>query len=70
MSYSSTFSRGPRYGDIYQILVRLKDTETRIDEEVLLKFQNMDKGFDEIRPIVEHYAQKYKIEDLGHTNLL
>ena len=70
LSYSSTFTKGPRYGDIYQLFIRLKDTETRIDEEVILKFQNIDKAFGQIRPVVEHYAPKYKIEDLGHTNLL
>jgi hypothetical protein len=69
-NFSSTFSKGPRYGDIYQLLIRLKDTETRLDEEVILKFQGMDKSFDEIRPVVEYYARKHKIEDSGHVNLL
>lgn len=69
-SVYSTFTKGPRYGDIYQLYVRLQDTEARVDEEVKLKFQNMDKSFDEIRPIVEFYARKYNIEDFGHTALL
>jgi hypothetical protein len=69
-SFSSTFSKGPRYGDIFLLYIWLKDTETRVGEKEALKFQKMDKSIDEIRPIVEYYAQKYKIEDSGHTNLL
>ena len=69
-NFSSTFSKGPRYGDIYQLRIRLKDTETRVGEEVTLKFQEMDKRFEEIRSVVEYYARRYKIEDSGHTSLL
>jgi hypothetical protein len=69
-SFSSTLKKGQRYPDIYQLCIRLKDTETRLGEEVTLKFQEMDKRFEEIRPIVEYYARRYKIEDSGHTNLL
>ena len=66
----STFSKGPRYGDIFLLYLRLKDTESRVGEEVALKFQKMDKGMEDIRPVVEYYARKYDIEDSGHTNLL
>ncbi|MBS1663374.1 MAG: hypothetical protein JST68_20185 [Bacteroidetes bacterium] len=67
--FSSDFKKGPRYGDIYQLHARLKDTETRLDMEVVFRFQNMDKKFSEIRSVVEYYAGKYKIEDLGNEEL-
>lgn len=69
-SFSSTFNKGQRYPDIYQLQIRLKDTETRVGEEVTLKFQEMDKRFEEIRSVVEYYARKYEIEDSGNTNLI
>jgi hypothetical protein len=28
----------------------------------------MDKSFDEIRAVVEYYAAKFQLEDLGHES--
>jgi len=66
--FNSTVCKMRSDGDIYKLHVRLKDTENRLDKEVTLKFRRMDKGFDEIRGVVEYYASKYKIEDLGHES--
>jgi hypothetical protein len=55
-------------GDIYTLHIRLKDTEDRQDKEVRLKFRRMDKSFDEVRGVVEYYAGKYQIQDLGYEN--
>jgi hypothetical protein len=66
---NSTFCK-MREGDIYKLHVRLKDTEDRLDKEYVLQFVRMDKNFEEIRAVVEYYARKYQIQDLGHENEL
>ena len=66
--FSSTILKERSDGDVYKLHVRLKDREDRLDKEVTLKFRRMDKTFDEIRAVVEYYAVKYKIEDLGQES--
>jgi hypothetical protein len=65
---NSTVCKMKSDGDIYQLHVRLKDTEDRLDKEVNIRFRRMDKSFDEIRAVVEYFAGKYQIQDLGHEN--
>ena len=55
-------------GDIYKLHITPKDPDGLLDNEVILTFRRMDKNFDEIRPVVESYARKYNIEDMGHEN--
>ena len=66
--FNSTVCKMRTDGDLYKLHIRLKDTEDRLDKEVIFRFRRMDKTFDEIRPIVEYYAGKYQIQDLGHEN--
>lgn len=66
--FSSTACKMRSDGDIHKLHVRLKDTEDRLDAEETFKFRRVDKSFDEIRSVVEYYAGKYNIEDLGHEN--
>ncbi|GGB10542.1 hypothetical protein [Puia dinghuensis] len=66
--FNSTICKMRSDGDIYKLHVRLKDTEERLDKEATLKFRRMDRNFDEIRAVVEYYAGKYQIEDLGHES--
>jgi hypothetical protein len=66
--FSSTGYKTQYDGDLFKLRIKLKDTEERLDKEEILKFQRMDKKFDEIRPIVEYYAAKYQIQDLGQEN--
>jgi hypothetical protein len=66
--FNSTICKMRSDGDIYKLHIRLKDTEEKSDAEETLKFRRMDKSFDEIRSVVEYYASKYNIEDLGHEN--
>jgi hypothetical protein len=55
-------------GDIYKLHITPKGSDGLLDNEVILTLRRMDKNFDEIRPIVEFYARKYNIEDIGHGN--
>ena len=64
--FSSTVSKMRSDGDIYKLHITPKDSNGLLDNEVILTFRRMDKNFDEIRPIVEFYAKKYNIEDMGH----
>jgi hypothetical protein len=66
--FNSTVCKMRSEGDIYKLHIRLKDTETRLDKEETFKFRRMDKSFDEIRSVLEYYAGKYNIEDLGHES--
>ena len=66
--FNSTICKMRSDGDIYKLHIRLKDTEDRLDKEATLKVRRMDKTFDEIRTVVEYYANKYQIEDLGHES--
>jgi len=66
--FNSTVCKMKSDGDIYKLHIRLKDTEDRLDKSVNLKFRRMDKGFNEIRAVVEYYARKYGIQDLGHES--
>jgi len=66
--FNSTVCKMKSDGDVYMLHVRLKDTENRLDREVNLKFRRVDKNFDEIRAVVEYYARKYEIQDLGHES--
>ena len=52
-----------------QLHIRIKDTEDRLDKEEFLRLDKKDKTFEEIRAMIEYYAAKYKIEDLGHEDL-
>jgi len=65
-NFYSTVNKNRSGGDKYRLHIRLIDTENRLDQEVILKFWRVDKSFDEIRSVVEYYADKHKIEDLGH----
>ncbi|HET6999671.1 MAG TPA: hypothetical protein VFI33_00090 [Puia sp.] len=49
-----------------ELLIRLKDTEDRQDKEEVFQLDKKDRTFEDIRAVVEYYAAKYKIEDLGH----
>jgi hypothetical protein len=51
-----------------QLHIRLKDTKDRLDKEEVFRLEKMDKSFEDIRAMIEYYAAKYKIEDLGHEN--
>jgi hypothetical protein len=51
-----------------ELHIRLKDTEDRLDKEEFLRLDKRNKSFEEIRAMIEYYATKYKIEDLGHEN--
>ena len=52
-----------------ELLIRLKDTEDRLDKEEVLRLDKRDKTFKEIRAMIEYYAAKNKIVDLGHEDL-
>jgi hypothetical protein len=66
--FYSTVYRMRNDGDVFKLHVRIKDTEDRQDKEILLRLHRMDKNFEEIRTVVENYATKYNIEDLGHND--
>jgi hypothetical protein len=66
--FNSTICKMRGDGDIYKLSVRLKDTEDRLDKSVSFKFRRMDKSFDDIRAVVEYYAGRHGIEDLGHES--
>jgi hypothetical protein len=66
--FSSTVCKMRSDGDIYKLHITPKGSDGLLDKEVVLTFRRMDKNFDEIRPIVEFYARKYNIQDLGHEN--
>lgn len=66
--FNSTIAKMRSDGDLYKFHVRLKDTEDRLDKEITLKFRRMDKSFDEVRTVVEYYAGKYHIENLGYES--
>lgn len=63
--FSSTICK-MREGDCYYLKIRLKDTEERFDQEVKIPFRRMDKDFTDIREVVEYYAAKNNILDMGH----
>jgi hypothetical protein len=66
--FYSTVYKMRNDGDLFKLHIRLKDTEKLLDKEIDLKLHRMDKNFEDIRAVVEYYAAKYKIEDLGHDN--
>jgi hypothetical protein len=66
--FNSTVYKSRNQANSYTLHVKLKDTEERLNKEAALVFHGMDKSFDEIRAVVEYYAVKYQILDLGHES--
>ena len=64
--YFSTTICKMKEGDLYYLKIRLKDTENRFDKELKIRYRRMDKEFRQVREVIEHYAIKYSIQDLGH----
>jgi len=66
--FNSTVSKAIGDAATYKLYIRLKDPEGTLGKEVMLKFRRMDKSFDEIRTVVEYYANRFKIGDEGHES--
>jgi hypothetical protein len=64
--FSSGVYKMRTQANIYYFKVRLRDTETTVDKEIKIRLQRMDKAFEDIRSVIEYYAAKNNVYDMGH----